>query len=182
MNLTGPDWSERVLGCWFGLDPSRWFRTDPALDAAIRRRFGPLWSALRECAPDSFLDSPRRALAAVILFDQFPRNLFRASPAQFATDSQARHIAREAVARGLDRDLDTDQRTFLYMPFQHSEDLADQAQSVRLFAALGEPERLDYARRHHDVIARFGRFPHRNAVLGRVPTPAEQAAGPVEPF
>ncbi|WP_349773282.1 DUF924 family protein [Sphingomonas sp. KRR8] len=176
------DWSERVLAFWFSLDPAQWFRTDEVLDQQLRRRFGRVHAALRDCPPESFLDSPRRALAAVILFDQFPRNLFRGLPEQFATDPLALAISRDAIALGHDRDLNLDERTFLYMPFQHSEVLADQERALALFETLGDPERLDFARRHHDVIARFGRFPHRNAALGRASTPAELAAGPVEPF
>ncbi|WP_114227449.1 MULTISPECIES: DUF924 family protein [Sphingomonas] len=182
MTLDGPDWSERLLAFWFGLDPALWFKRDDALDAELRRRFERVRAALRDCPPGSFLASPRRALAAVILFDQVPRNLYRDRPEQFATDPLALTIARDAIALGYDRAMTLDERTFLYMPFQHSESLADQAESLRLFTALGDPERLDYARRHHDVIARFGRFPHRNAALGRTPTAAERAAGNVEPF
>jgi uncharacterized protein (DUF924 family) len=182
LTAAGADWTERLLAFWFGLDPQQWFRTDPALDSAIRRRFAQVHAKLRDCPVSSFLDTPRRALAAVILFDQLPRNMYRGSPDQFATDPLALGIASEAIAAGLDRQLSADERTFLYMPYQHSERLADQEESLRLFEALGETKLLDYARRHHDVIVRFSRFPHRNHVLGRSPTDAEQAAGKVEPF
>jgi uncharacterized protein (DUF924 family) len=182
LTSAGADWSERLLDFWFGLDPQQWFGTDPALHDRIRRRFAQVQLKLRQCPVGSFLDSPRRSLAAVILFDQLPRNMFRGSPDQFATDPVALAIAREAIAQGHDRQLSVDERTFLYMPHQHSEHLADQQESLRLFEALGKPEQLDFARRHHDVIARFGRFPHRNHVLGRTPTDAERAAGKVEPF
>jgi len=177
----GADWSERLLGFWFGLDPSQWFKRDEVLDDRIRRRFERVRAALRDCPPGTFLDTSRRALAAVILFDQFPRNMYRDRAEQFATDPLALTIAKEAIARGHDQGMSVDERTFLYMPFQHSETLADQERALALFETLGDAERLDYARRHHDVIARFGRFPHRNAALGRTPTPAELAAGAVEP-
>lgn len=176
------DWSERLLGFWFGLDPSQWFKRDEALDARLRSRFERVRAALRDCPPGTFLNTPRRSLAAVILFDQVPRNLYRDLPEQFATDPLALTIARDAIALGYGEAMSLDERTFLYMPFQHSEALADQEHALTLFEALGDPQRLDYARRHHDVIARFGRFPHRNAALGRTPTPAELAAGEVEPF
>jgi len=176
------DWSERVLGFWFALDPRQWFTIDPQLDAAIARRFGRVRAVLRDCPPGSFLDSARKALAGVILFDQFPRNSYRASPEQFATDPLALAISREALELGYDAALTVDQRSFLYLPFEHSEALTDQERAVALIAQLGDPERLDFARRHQAVIARFGRFPHRNALLGRTPTAAETGAGPVVPF
>jgi uncharacterized protein (DUF924 family) len=175
-------WQEAVLDFWFGLAPERWWKTDPALDAAIRKRFLPLWREQREAVPERFLGSPEEALAAAILFDQFPRNMFRGEAEAFATDPLARAVARGAVDRGLDRDLPADRRPFLYMPFEHSEDLDDQKRALLLFTALGDDHHLGYARKHHDVIARFGRFPHRNAVLGRRPRDDEQAAGEVVPW
>jgi uncharacterized protein (DUF924 family) len=123
LTAAGADWTERLLAFWFGLDPQQWFRTDPALDDRIRRRFARVQLKLRECPVSSFLDTPRRALAAVILFDQLPRNMFRGSPDQFATDPLALGIASEAIAAGLDRQLSADERTFLYMPYQHSDHL-----------------------------------------------------------
>lgn len=175
-------WREEVLGFWFGLRPEQWWRADPALDETIRRRFLKLWEAEREQVPGAFLGGARDALAAVILFDQFPRNMRRGHADQFATDSLALAIAKGAVERGLDHELSPRERGFLYMPFQHSEDLEDQKGSVALFTALGDDYQLGYARKHHDVIERFGRFPHRNAVLGRKPRPAEVEAGDVVPW
>jgi len=110
------------------------------------------------------------------LFDQFPRNIFRGSADAFSTDPLALAIARGAVDKGLDDALSQDERSFLYMPFMHSEDLDDQDRALLLFTALGNQNSLDYAHKHHDVIARFGRFPHRNAVLGRAMRPGEEAA------
>ena len=130
----------------------------------------------------AFLDDPLTALAAVILFDQFPRNMFRGDAEQFATDHLALAIARAAVDRGFDDQLQSKERGFLYMPFEHSESLADQKRSLQLFTALGDDYLLGFAKKHHDVIERFGRFPHRNAILGRAPRPAEVAAGDVTPW
>jgi uncharacterized protein (DUF924 family) len=175
-------WQDAVLDFWFGLAPERWWRTDPTLDEAIRHRFLPLWRAQRENVPEHFLASPEDALAAAILFDQFPRNMFRGEAEAFATDPLARAVARGAVDRGRDRDLPSDRRPFLYMPFEHSEDLDDQKRSLLLFTALGDEHHLGFARKHHDVIARFGRFPHRNPVLGRRPREDEQSAGDVVPW
>ncbi len=132
--------------------------------------------------PKSFLDDARTALAAVILFDQLPRNMFRGHADQFMTDPLALAIARAAVDRGYDQDMTKDEKAFLYMPFEHSENLADQRRALALFTALGDDWLLGFARKHHDIIERFGRFPHRNAILGRAPRPAELAAGDVVPW
>ncbi|WP_324748890.1 DUF924 family protein [Sphingomonas sp. LY54] len=175
-------WADDVLAFWFALRPEQWFKADPELDAETTERFGALWKEQAQRLPEDFLGSPREALAAVILFDQFPRNMFRGHADSFATDHLALAIAGAAVDRGCDEQLGKNERTFLYMPFEHSERLADQERAVRLMGALGDPELLRFAQLHHDVIARFGRFPHRNAVLGRTPRPEEIAAGEVVPW
>jgi uncharacterized protein (DUF924 family) len=175
-------WQQDVLDFWFALTPDQWWKGDAALDAAITDRFLALWREKRENVPEAFLDDPRDALAAIILFDQFPRNMFRGHADQFATDPLALAVAKAAVDRGLDDSLSAAERGFLYMPFQHSEDLADQQRSLGLFTALGDDYQLRYARLHHDVIARFGRFPHRNNMLGRRPRSEELAAGEVVPW
>ena len=118
----------------------------------------------------------------MILFDQFPRNMFRGHADQFATDHLALAIAKAAIDRHLDEQLQPQERLFLHMPFQHSEDLADQKRSLLLFTELGEPEQIKYSRIHHDLIERFGRFPHRNALLGRASRPDEIAAGADKPW
>ena len=179
---TDGDWRERVLEFWFGLDPDRWFRGGDELDRLVRDRFLELWEEKRQLPVDTFVADARTALAAVILFDQFPRNMFRSHADQFSTDHLGLAIAREAVAREFDAELDTAERKFLYMPFQHSEDLADQRRALLLYSALGDAEALHYARLHHDIIERFGRFPHRNGVLGRAPRAIEIAAGEVVPW
>ena len=177
-----PDQVQSILSFWFALGWDDWWRPDAALDAEIRKRFLSVWEEERENLPGHFLGDPETALAAVILFDQFPRNMFRGHADQFATDPLALAVAKGAVERGYDDGMTSERRGFLYMPFEHSEDLADQRRSLLLFTALGSAEHLKYARKHYEVIDRFGRFPHRNAVLGRKPTALETAAGEVVPW
>src|SRR3954447_8919898 len=176
------DWRAQVLKFWFGLDPKQWWKSDPELDHRIKQEFLKLWFEKRQLPAEDFLTDPLTALAGVVLFDQFPRNMFRGDAEQFATDPLALAIAKGAVDESFDDELQPKERGFLYMPFQHSENLADQDRSVLLFTALGDDYQLGYARKHHDVIASFGRFPHRNAILGRAPRPDEIAAGDVFPW
>jgi uncharacterized protein (DUF924 family) len=171
-----------IIDFWFSRGWDDWWKTNAAFDDEIRERFEKLWHEQREHVPEHFLGSADEALAAVILFDQFPRNMFRGHADQFSTDPLALAIAKGAIERGYDEGLTKDERTFLYMPFEHSEDLRDQVQSLLLFTALGSAEHLKYARLHHELIQRFGRFPHRNAILGRKPTAIEAAAGDVVPW
>jgi uncharacterized protein (DUF924 family) len=175
--------ADDVLDFWFQGDPNlfrreRWFKRDDAFDAQIRDRFGLAVEAALDGALDPWADTPEGMLALVIVLDQFPRNIHRGSYLAFAGDAHARHIAGDGVAGGVDALLTPVQRCFVYLPFEHAEDLADQDFSVRLFETLaGEPQlagSIDYARRHRDVIRHFGRFPHRNAALGRPSTLAEQ--------
>ena len=176
------EWRADVLKFWFGLPSERWWRSDEVFDEEVRQRFLELWAAKRELPVSSFTTDPLTALAAVVLFDQFPRNMFRGSAEQYSTDHLALGIARETVERGFDDQLEPRERGILYMPFQHSESLADQKRSLQLFTWLGDEYQLGYARKHHDIVERFGRFPHRNAVLGRAPRPKELAAGDVFPW
>jgi uncharacterized protein (DUF924 family) len=176
------DWRGDVLKFWFGLDPKLWWKPDPELDHRIRQGFLKLWAEKRQLPVGSFLDHPLSALAAVVLFDQFPRNMFRGHAEQFATDHLALAIAGGAVDRGFDDELEVEERGFLYMPFQHSENLADQKRSLQLFTGLGDRELLHYAKLHHDIVERFGRLPHRNAILGRAPRAEEVAVGEVVPW
>jgi uncharacterized protein (DUF924 family) len=178
---------ERLLSFWFAEGPDTfreaWFRKDDAFDAACREGFGALVVPAREGALDGWAETPKGALALLLLLDQFPRNLFRGSAEAFASDAHARAIARQAVlARSLDRALTPTERVFLYLPFEHSEAMADQDLSVALFEGLRDSPAqakpngtIDYAWRHRAVIIRFGRYPHRNAVLGRANTPEEAA-------
>ncbi len=180
-----------VLEFWFGRpdEPgyarprSAWFEKDPAFDATIRERFGALVDRTLAGAHDDWLTEPlatEPALARVIVLDQFARNLFRGSARAFSGDAAALATARAIVAAGADRALTGVQRQFVYLPFEHTEDLVTQRESMQLFEQLArdEPALADlvvWARRHHDIVARFGRFPHRNAVLGRLSTPEESA-------
>ena len=166
---------DEILHFWFEeLDPKDWWRKDDALDATIAARFMPVYAALREGVPASWLESPQGVLAAILVLDQFPRNMFRDEPQAFATDAQALALAKQAIAAGLDMRLEPERRAFIYVPFQHVEDRADQARSVELFTALGQKLNLDFAIRHKEIIDRFGRFPHRNAILGRASTDEER--------
>jgi uncharacterized protein (DUF924 family) len=176
-----------LLDFWFGApgtpehDQPReiWFTADPAFDTALRERFLADQKRAAAGAYDGWASERDPCLALILLLDQLPRNLYRGSPQAYASDPKARATARQALAQGFDRALPVVRRSFVYLPFEHSEDLVDQAQAVRLFAALPPDKHVDeqlwYARRHYEIIARFGRFPHRNRVLGRVPTAAEEA-------
>ncbi|WP_119460667.1 DUF924 family protein [Rhodospirillaceae bacterium SYSU D60014] len=174
-----------ILEFWFGERArNNWFVRDAAFDAEIRRNFQ---VAVTEAAEDrlgAWERSPDGCLALVLLLDQFPRNIHRDSPRAFAADGKARAVASGAIDRGFDRAVADDRRVFFYLPFEHSEDLADQRRAVALIRQLAEEQQgearvtaleyLDYAIRHEKVIERFGRFPHRNAVLGRPSTPEEE--------
>jgi uncharacterized protein (DUF924 family) len=164
-----------VLGFWREAGAGKWFNGGAAFDEECRTRFldAHLKASRREF--DGWLDDAEDALALVLLLDQIPRNVFRRSGHAFATDGLAREVAKRAVEAGFDQRIDAPMRLFFYMPFEHSEDMADQDRSVELVSAMGDAGYTDYARRHRDVIARFGRFPHRNAALGRVSTPEERA-------
>jgi uncharacterized protein (DUF924 family) len=191
-------WVRDVLDFWFAHGPApgappdsaAWWKRSEEFDAEIGKRFGIEWARQSRRPVEDFLGDAETALASVILFDQFPRNMFRGPGSgsgaghadQYSTDHMALEIARGAVERGYDDGMSRDQRTFLYMPFQHSEELKDQVQSLLLFTALGDDNLLKYARKHHEVIEKFGRFPHRNVALGRKPTAMEQAAGDVVPW
>ena len=175
-------WVSDVLGFWFGLAPEQWWTVDAELDRACRERFADLWETQRQRPLDDFLGSPDETLAGIILFDQLPRNMFRGHADQFATDHIGLALAKAAVDRGFDEAFEQPKRGFLYMPFQHSENLDDQQRSLALFTALGDDFQLGFARKHHAVIERFGRFPHRNSMLGRAPRQAELEAGEVVPW
>ena len=169
--------TDDILTYWFEeVGKDGWWTRSDETDETIRTRFLELWENERGRSAESFLGGPREALAGVILFDQFPRNMHRGHADAFSTDSLALAIAKGAVAKGHDDALTPDERTFLYMPFMHSENLDDQERSVALFTALGIANNLDFARKHHDVIARFGRYPARNTALGRADRPGEAQA------
>ncbi|MEN9225716.1 MAG: DUF924 family protein [Thermostichus sp. HHBFW_bins_43] len=176
---------EEILRFWFG-DPAEpeygqprpeWFKKDPAFDRRIENLFLPLYEQAAAGQLEPWQGSPSTCLALIVVLDQFPRNMFRNTPRAFATDPLALRAARQAVAQGFDRQLLPVQRWFVYLPFEHSENLADQQQSLQLFRQLeSDPashNAIDYARRHLEIIEQFGRFPHRNAILGRPSTPEE---------
>jgi uncharacterized protein (DUF924 family) len=193
MPPTSRDW-EPILHFWFGPDPADpaavavkqplWFTADPAIDAEIRRLFGGAWTAAARGELHSWTARPRGALALVVLLDQFSRNLERGRAEAFTNDARALAAAIAAIDAGDDRRLGPAERSFLYLPFEHSEDRALQRRSVELFSALVEDagpnwtwlteDALHWARLHQEIIERFGRFPHRNHVLGRPSTADEE--------
>lgn len=170
-------WAAEILHTWYHtLDPRDWFRPDAGVDALLRKRFAHELRALRLRPATEFLTDPRGALAAVLLFDQLPRNLYRGDSRTFAFDPLARAIARGALDRGWDQALTPRERQFLAMPLMHSERIADQRRSLAYFTRLGARYGAPFARAHYKMVARFGRFPHRNVVLGRSSTAAEERA------
>jgi uncharacterized protein (DUF924 family) len=169
---TGP---QDVLAFWRAAGPDQWFEKNPEFDAEIARRFSSVWHDAAAGRLASWEQTPEGALALVIALDQFPRNMFRGDARTYAADAAARAAAGRALDRGFDRLIPHGERQFLYLPFMHSEAMADQERCVALARAHGDYEFTKYAEQHADIIRRFGRFPHRNAVLGRATTPAEQA-------
>ncbi|GAA6118879.1 DUF924 family protein [Acidovorax sp. FG27] len=168
--------AQDVLRFWFDEStPAQWFQKDDAFDAEIRRRFSALLRRAAQGELAHWRTGAEGRLAEVIVLDQFSRNVLRDEPAAFAQDGIALVLAQEAIAQGLDAALPPERRAFLYMPFMHSESAKVQAESVRLFTALGNANNLDFAQRHQAIVDRFGRFPHRNAVLGRPSTDEETA-------
>lgn len=172
--MVGP---EDVLSFWLDeCGPEDWFKSDAALDQTIRDRFGDVWKAATEGKFALWLTYPSGALAYIILTDQLPRNMFRGGAAAFSTDKAALAAAKSAIAKGWDMRIDAPARQFFYMPLEHSENLCDQDRAVRLICErMDDEEFLTHARAHREVIRQFGRFPHRNATLGRTTTAAETA-------
>ena len=182
-----PDEVREVLDFWFGAPGSpeagrsrpEWFRKDPAFDDEIRSRFEPLHRAARDGGRDAWEGEPAALLALIVVLDQFPRNMYRGSPDSFAADARALAAARRMVGNGWDRGLEPVRRMFVYLPYEHSENLTDQETCMDLMQSLvQDPQLADmplWAAKHHAVIARFGRFPHRNAILGRASTSEEAA-------
>lgn len=167
--------ADDVLAYWRALGPPRWFVRDAAIDAEIRDKFQKLYIAALAGSLGHWENDVSGALAHVIVLDQFPRNMFRGSAAVFAADPLARAAAGRAIDRGFDRQAAKAERSFFYLPYMHSERLADQERCSDLCRAAEDEGTLKFAELHADIIRRFGRFPHRNAVLGRVTTPEEQA-------
>jgi uncharacterized protein (DUF924 family) len=164
-----------ILAFWRDAGPDRWYSRDEAFDAEVRRRFLGLWQRAAACELSSWETSDDGALALVIVLDQFPRNMFRGSAETYASDTLARDVARRAIDRSVDTRIDPNLREFLYLPFMHSEELADQIRCAELLRQAGLADNAKWAEHHADIIRRFGRFPHRNGILGRATTPDEQA-------
>lgn len=167
------DEASAVVAFWREAGPARWFAKDPGFDHRFRERFLDAHENAARGELDAWASTPEGALALLILLDQFPRNAFRGTPRMFATDARARALADASLARGFDRLVEPELAVFFYLPFSHSEDIADQERAVSLAEWLGGRE-LSYAQLHRDVIRRFGRFPHRNPILGREMRPDEQ--------
>ena len=166
---------EALLAFWREAGPDKWFKKDTAFDEDIRRRFLATYEAAAAGQLANWEDTPAGALALAIVLDQLPRNMFRGDARAFAADPLARAVADRALKRGFDAKVDPSERQFFYLPFEHSEALPDQERCCALCRATGDAELLKWAELHADIIRRFGRFPHRNAVLGRASTPAELA-------
>ena len=164
-----------VVAFWREAGPKKWFLKDAAFDASIRERFATLHARAARGELDDWAETPEGALALLLLLAQFSRNLNRGSVRAFAQDERARRIAQKAIEAGFDQKIDPAFRTFFYLPFTHSESIGDQELCVRLSHHLPDRDSLRWARIHEQIIRRFGRFPHRNKVLGRHTTPAEQA-------
>jgi uncharacterized protein (DUF924 family) len=162
-----------IIDFWRAAGPSKWFAKDPEFDRRFRERFLPLHELAARSELSSWMETPGGSLALLILLDQFPRNAFRGTPRMYATDELALRFASEAIEAGQDLRVPTDLQLFMYLPFAHSEKLADQERSVSFGALLREPN-LSHAKGHYEIIRRFGRFPHRNPILNRAMKPEEQ--------
>ncbi|MDR6841574.1 DUF924 family protein [Pseudoxanthomonas sacheonensis] len=165
--------SRALLDFWRTAGAEKWFARDAAFDAAFVDRFRDAHFAAARCELESWMGDAEGALALTLLLDQFPRNCFRGSAHSYATDGLARHYAQRAIDAGFDLQVDAALRSFFYLPFEHSEAMADQDYAMELFAKIGDDELMKYAALHRDLIARFGRFPHRNKALGRESTQEE---------
>ena len=175
MNARLPD-RDAVIAFWFEeLEPAQWFVKDAEVDAKIRERFAPLHAAAAVGELWQWRDSPMGRLAEIVVLDQFSRNLYRNDPRAFAQDLMALVLAQEAVAQNLDQALDVAARSFLYMPYMHSESLKVHDEALRLFDQPGLEEQLHYEHLHRDILLRFGRYPYRNAILGRESSAEELA-------
>lgn len=166
---------DSVLDFWFSARVKPlWFNATPEFDQQLRDEYVAVWQQAAAGELDHWCETPRGCLALVIILDQFPLNMFRGEAKSFSTETRARNMARLAIEREWDQVLTDEQKAFLYLPFMHSESVHDQDRSVALYKAAGLSENLQFAEHHRNIIERFGRFPHRNAILGRQSTPAEE--------
>lgn len=173
--MTAIESADSILHFWRHAGPERWFKRDDTFDEACRERLLPAYEAAARGDLNEWELSAQGALALLLLLDQLPRNMFRDTRRAYATDAAAVLAAERAIERGFDQAVDPALQRFFYTPFLHAEELAHQERSVALSEATGNPDLLKWARHHHDIVARYGRFPHRNAVLGRESTAEERA-------
>lgn len=167
---------ESVVDYWFSSEAKPyWFASTPEVDQSIRQRFEATWQAASRHELDHWCETAQGCLALTIVLDQFPLNMYRGQELSFSTEAQARNVARKAIEKGFDAQIPKDQLAFLFLPFMHSESLADQEYSVQLFFNANLDDNLPFAQHHRDIVAQFGRFPHRNAILGRPSTASEIA-------
>ena len=172
--MSSPLTPHDIITFWRSAGPDKWYAKDDTFDQELRDRFMDTWEAARDGKLGAWQESDDGALALLIVLDQFPRNMFRNDARAFSTDALARSVATRAIAEGRDRRIEQEMRAFMYLPFEHSEDITDQERSIALFKSLSA-DSLKWAELHADIIREFGRFPHRNAVLGRATTPEEAA-------
>lgn len=166
---------EAILSFWFAEEnKSAWFNSTEETDQAIRTAFEATYISARDGKLQHWLETAQGCLALVILFDQFPLNMYRGKTESFATEQKARDVAEHAIGKGFDQTLSAEEKSFLYMPYMHSESLADQDKSIELFTAADLSNNIRFAHHHRDIVARYGRFPHRNEILGRINTPEEE--------
>ncbi len=167
---------DSILDFWFSDEMTKqWFNSTPELDLKIKLNFEEIYQSAVDGKLDHWQTSPLGCLALILLFDQFPLNMYRGEKQCFATESRSREVAASAINNGFDAELSDQQKIFFYMPYMHSEDLKDQVKGIELYTKAGLKENLRFAKHHHDIVERFGRFPHRNKILGRTNTPEEAA-------
>jgi len=165
-----------ILDFWYAPDMrTKWFASTPQIDAMMRERFEQVWESAHTGTLESWNNTPTGCLALVIVLDQFPLNMFRGTAKSFSTEQQAVAVTKQAITQGYDQQIDKEHVAFLYLPLMHSENLVDQDLCVTLFEAAGLENNLRFARHHHEIVRRFGRFPHRNAILGRTSSAEELA-------
>lgn len=165
---------QAIINFWFSEDvKANWFNATPEFDQSLKDQFQPAWESAKSGQLKHWQDSAEGALALVIILDQLPLNMFRAQPESFSTEAMSREVAAHSIEQGFDQQLPDQQKAFLYLTYMHSEDLADQDRSIELFEQAGLTDNVKWAKHHRDIVKRFGRFPHRNAILGRKSSQAE---------
>ncbi|MDH5183582.1 MAG: DUF924 domain-containing protein [Gammaproteobacteria bacterium] len=168
--------AKEILDFWFAPEcKACWFNATSEMDEMIRRQFEATWQAARDNKLQSWMDSANGCLALVIILDQFPLNMYRGKAESFLTEAAAREVSRHAIEQGFEQDMSDERKLFLFLPFMHSENIQDQDESLALFAKADMQDGLRFAKHHRDIVARFGRFPHRNNILGRENSAEEDA-------